>query len=267
MRVNTDELNRQASELRRVSGQLSDLQDSVLRISRSLCRESVGERFLFPLMDAARAIGNRTDDLGKMRRALQQIARSYEMAEMRIVDEAEHASVHHEQTFFSPIRIPQIRILGGPDAYNPHRDRDWLNLDGLEWVLEQWEADSDHGNGESEGGNLADYLISDAHDVLDSILDQAYIARDNRGPEFGGVSEAILEAIRRAGNTGSWTDSVGTGGIPRNARQIIETIGEAVRERFPENPSDIIGTGPIGRQVIDTINGAASVIDWTPWNP
>lgn len=110
MRVNTDELTRQAYQLRSVANRLNDIQDSVLRIARNLSRESVGERFYPSLRQAANAIGERSDDLRKMRAALSQISRLYEKSEGQIIDEAQHAAVHYEQRPTGVISIPRIII-------------------------------------------------------------------------------------------------------------------------------------------------------------
>lgn len=109
MRVNTEELQRQADELLRVAGRVNDIQDSVLRIARNLGREKFGEDFRTPLNGAAAALGRRSEDLRKMRGALQQISRLYERAEMNATDEAEHAAIHHRHSEIGSVSIPDIQ--------------------------------------------------------------------------------------------------------------------------------------------------------------
>ena len=71
MRVNTDELERQAAALRYISARLCDIEDTVQQISHVLCRERFGEMFRSPLNIMARTIGNRTDEMNRMSAALQ----------------------------------------------------------------------------------------------------------------------------------------------------------------------------------------------------
>ena len=108
MRVNTDELERQAAALRYISARLCDIEDTVQQISHVLCRERFGEMFRSPLNIMARTIGNRTDEMNRMSAALQQISAIYERTERQIVDEAEHANVHHEHSLAGLIMIPKI---------------------------------------------------------------------------------------------------------------------------------------------------------------
>lgn len=121
MKVNTDELERQAAELQNVASRINDIQDSVLRIARNLAREQFGERFRYPLNNAAASIGKRSDEMKRMRTALRQIAQLYERTEGRIVDEAEHASVHHPQNGVGAIPIPGINIANPIDRNYPVR--------------------------------------------------------------------------------------------------------------------------------------------------
>ena len=98
MRVNTDELDRQASALRYLSARLSEIGDTVQHISHVLCRERFGEMFRSPLNAMARSIGGRTDEMNRLSSALSQISEIYARTEREIVDEAEHANVHHEHS-------------------------------------------------------------------------------------------------------------------------------------------------------------------------
>lgn len=115
MRVKTDELARQADELHSMAYRLNDIQDTVLRITRNLSLESVGEKFRPKLQLAARAIGERSDELRRMRVALNQIAQLYERCEMTVLDEADHAVVHHDHRVIRGVRIP--------DGIHPWGDR------------------------------------------------------------------------------------------------------------------------------------------------
>ena len=108
MRVNTDELERQAAALRYISARLCDIEDTVQQISHVLCRERFGEMFRSPLNIMARTIGNRTDEMNRMSAALQQISAIYERTERQIVDEAEHANVHHAHSLAGLIMIPSV---------------------------------------------------------------------------------------------------------------------------------------------------------------
>lgn len=108
MRVNTDELERQAANLNNQMRQLYELQDSVLRIARNLSRESATESFDASLRSAAHAIEQNCRDLGQLRMALLQIASLYERSENRIVDEAEAAAVHNEHSDYTIMPLPGI---------------------------------------------------------------------------------------------------------------------------------------------------------------
>ncbi|MBQ6839675.1 MAG: hypothetical protein IJO45_03175 [Oscillospiraceae bacterium] len=113
MKVNTAELNRQAAQLRSAARRMGDIQESVLRITRVLSQQSVGEKFRQPLNAAARSIVSRETELMRMGAALNQIADLYEQTELRIVDEAEHATVRYPHLIVGEIHVPTIVGPGG----------------------------------------------------------------------------------------------------------------------------------------------------------
>lgn len=113
MKVNTDELQRQAAQLRNLSVRLNNIQDSVLQVSRVLSQESIGEKFRQPLRKAAENINRRSAELDRMRAALRQIAQMYEETELRIVDETEHATVRYPDSIVGEIHLPPMVGPGG----------------------------------------------------------------------------------------------------------------------------------------------------------
>lgn len=125
MKVNTDELNRQETQLRVMAHQLSEIQESVLWIARKLSNEEVGEKFERPLRNAARSISSQVSDVKLMCSALLQIADLYDRTEEKVIDEAQSASIHHPWMVIDDFIIPDIRpprpiipefILVGPDG-------------------------------------------------------------------------------------------------------------------------------------------------------
>lgn len=114
MKVNTAELNRQAMQLKQVANRLNEIHGSVLQVTKVLCQESIGEKFSVPLKVAADNIYRRFDETNRMRAALIQIADLYEDTEIRITDEAEHATLHFTPTPMGPVIIPEIVISPAP---------------------------------------------------------------------------------------------------------------------------------------------------------
>lgn len=106
MKVNTVELDLQSMALRLAAARINEIQSTVLQVSRRLRSERFGERFVGPLNAAVASIDNRGDEINGLRIALQQIASAYEKAEAHIVDEAEHASIHHEFLASGMITLP-----------------------------------------------------------------------------------------------------------------------------------------------------------------
>jgi hypothetical protein len=241
MKVNTEELNRQASQLRRLAQRLNDLQDSVLRITRNLARESVGERFLPALTSAAQEIGKRSDDMGQMRRALQQIAEMYETAEMRIVDEAEHAIAVPAFGLIRQIRIPRFNPIDRIDP-TPNSILDYVDRERLEELFRSWETEANTTDGSAET------VSRDA--VFVRALGMERISRAEPWSyavaEFGEGSESI-----------------------RSVQEIVSTVEAVVRERFSENRQE--SEFLIDRQVGAIVDGLEDyeipTIDWTPWSP
>ena len=106
MRVDTDELDRQAEELRKIASRLDEIHDSVLRVARELRREAVGEGFYRPLRGSAISIADRIADVKKMRTALDQIGQLYDHSETMIVEETQGAVIHHALQAVGRIDIP-----------------------------------------------------------------------------------------------------------------------------------------------------------------
>lgn len=94
MKVNTTEMERQVRALRNAANRIHEIQNSVLRISRNIRAERFGERFTPALNAAVASVGNRGEELGRLREALAQIASVYEQTEVRVLEEAESASIH-----------------------------------------------------------------------------------------------------------------------------------------------------------------------------
>ena len=124
MKVNTAELNRQAMQLKQVANRLNEIHGSVLQITKVLCQESIGEKFSGPLKVAADNIYRRFDETNRMRAALMQIADLYEDTEIRITDEAEHATVHFKPyptgvIVMPKVVIPGLLVVGANESANP----------------------------------------------------------------------------------------------------------------------------------------------------
>lgn len=274
MKVNTGELERQASELQAVAGKVNDIQDSVLRIMRNLSRQQFGERFVLPLTSAAMSVSRRSDELKSMRNALRQIAQLYERTEMNIKDEAEHATVHHEQSNIGSVPIPDIGpVLNILDRNYPVRPverngnfpvpgvvpmaivpvlRDliqrWQNqnrnreespieraIDDLEEILQ----DQYGGDGASRRQHLRD-ILNDMTEHLDDGVDQ---------PDLDSIVEDVArigrESFRDVFNDDPWAGV----SIMDGARDNIIAI---------DGPDNIPGTEPIPQGFRDALRDAVN---------
>lgn len=248
MKVNTDELNRQAMELRRIAARINDIEDSVQRVSRVLSRERFGERFRSPLNSMARTITGRAEELNRMSSALQQISALYEGAETRIIDEAEHANVHYEHDLFGFITIPSIldRVLWNtqpvyprPIPVRPNLAEDVLVVDGLPTLDDiGWEEAVESVFDTPDEGPHCNVIPIPGSEITDQMRD------------------ALRDAVIR---------QPGTGYIPPVEIPVPTPID--VSEVFASRSAglrDLIGTGHIMDHA-DTILGTSGLIDWTPW--
>lgn len=184
MRVNTDELNSQAAELRRIAERISDIDDTVRYVTRALCRERFGERFQSPLNNMAGSITRQTEDLIRMSSVLQQISAIYEKTEGRIVDEAEHANVHHEHISPALFSIPSMVFWTTRPThprYNPitlEAGDDMLVVNGL--------PAADDLGWEDVIAGLSDTPDTGHHDPAREMADEALDAlRDTSGNRHG----------------------------------------------------------------------------------
>lgn len=116
MRVNTEELASQASELRLFAARTADIQETVLHVMAALSIESVGERFRPALNRAAMELQCCGDDLCSLSLSLHQICEAYAKAERRVVAEAEYATTHRLWLEARIIHLPNIRMFTGADA-------------------------------------------------------------------------------------------------------------------------------------------------------
>lgn len=232
MRVNTDELQRQADELQAVASRMNDIQDSVLRIARNLGREQFGERFRYPLNSAAASVGKRSEELRRMRSALQQISRLYERTETGIVEEAEHASVHHQQNGIGSISIPDIQGIindavnivgpgGVPSWVGPRLD--WIRVSpvvpiGVTNILREL----------IERNREQERLRS----VMDETLDaMERVFRDQYGPQW--ISEGSAERLRMRAILDEMMETVREGVTP-DIDSVAEDVARAVRDVISE---------------------------------
>ena len=284
MKVNTDELNRQADQLRYIAYRLSDIEDSVLQISRSLSRERFGERFRMPLWQAARSIDNRSDELRRMTSALNQIARLYERTETGIVDEADHAVIHHPQWITGIIPIPRIiPIPWMPPIPVPH----WPGRDRLEDVFH------DVIDGDSHDNRPQPWVTPIPDPIRDNNLpnpgDMLEIDRNGNGtstpdnrPHSWGIP--IPDPIRDnnlpspgeiAQITGDNNNPTAIPDVPNRVSvfeaiirpEALQPVGPAVNP-VPSNPNPISAFEAVIRpEALRPVGPGASVIDWTPWNP
>lgn len=116
MRVNTEELASQASELRLLAIRIADIQETILHVNAVLSRESIGERFRPALNRTALEMELCGDDLRRLSMALHQISDAYALAERRVVEETEYASTHLAWMEPQMIRLPSIRMFAGADT-------------------------------------------------------------------------------------------------------------------------------------------------------
>lgn len=135
MKVNTQRLEEQAGLLRGLSHSVSGIQDSVLRTVRSLSRESIGEEFRIPILALAASVENRAEELMRMGRVLQDIARIYERSEQEVLDEADHANIHHPHFGTGAIPIPDFPrfILNPGDISGAGTQNGGTDASGDDW--------------------------------------------------------------------------------------------------------------------------------------
>lgn len=143
MKVNTQRLEEQAAQLRYISHTVSGIQESVLRTSRMLSRESIGAAFRNPIRKVAGDLENRAEELMKMSRVLQDIAGIYERTERDIVDESEHANIHHGILPTGLIPIPPLPT----NIFDPRQDYPRPDIspdfpEGYEDVWNSWSDDT-----------------------------------------------------------------------------------------------------------------------------
>lgn len=236
MKVNTQRLEEQANELREISYRMRAIQDSVLHTAQVLSRQQFGEQFRRPIRSAAGKVESRSDDLMKLSRALEQIARLYERTEQDIVDETQSANLHFE--FFRPGVIPifpfPVFPLPVPEpAPRPTPPSDWF------WIPREGEPEEP------------------ADSVWDTI-EALFRAIIPLGP--GGRPETVIPPIG---------DLI----PPEDPESRVEDIVDALPD-FPTPPSG--GTDPdlaaeaIVRQIPTTWGTGGypdGLIDWTPWDP
>ena len=237
MRVNTDELEQQAMEIRRIAARLNDIESSVFRVSRILNRERFGERFRSPLVSAAGSIMRRSDELSKMSAALLQISQLYEKTETGIMDEAEHANVHYDFMPIGIIRLPDwiIRPIG------PHPRPIWPIIPEEVWETMEM-SNGSSGTFVSEEPPLETIERSDntLYEIVDDLL----------APSGSSVQDHVPAEV-----------------IPNPAADTIGLEG-MLRELFENLPD---GTGILGESaaadspLIST--DGSGLIDWTPWEP
>lgn len=228
MRVNTDELQRQADELQAVARRLNDIQDSVLRIARNLGREQFGERFRYPLNSAAASVGRRSEELRRMRSALRQISQLYERTETGIVEEAEHASVHYQQNGIGSVSIPDIQRFirdavnvvgpGGTPAWEGPR-LDWIRVPpvvpvGVTNILREL----------IERNRAQERLRSIMDETLDAM---ERVFRDQYGPQW--ISEGSAERLRMRAILDEMMETVREGVTP-DIDSVAEDVARAVRD-------------------------------------
>lgn len=192
MRVNTDELNRQAAELKCIAARINDIEDTVLWVSQELRRECFGEQFRPPLYNMAVSIASRAEELSRMSSALKQISVLYEKAEGRVVDEAEHANVHYDRETPTLITIPGIwqRFQWQTRPTNPyyiHLPTDPAEdvqvvdglptLDDIGWedVVERVGDNSNEGSHPNPGPDITDALRDAVNGRFDAEHGRGYI--------------------------------------------------------------------------------------------
>lgn len=95
MKVNTDELLRQAEQFRSVINAMTEVGETIEHIAASLDRESGTRRFRPALMSVARQVTEQSRDVAMLQRALNQIAECYGTTETRITDRATGDAVRH----------------------------------------------------------------------------------------------------------------------------------------------------------------------------
>lgn len=111
MRVNTEELAGQASELRLLAIRTVDIQENIRYVKEALSRESIGERFRPALNLVVSELELSGEDIGRLSRALDQICSAYEMVERRVVEETEYTTMHQQRMEPQVIRLPNLGML------------------------------------------------------------------------------------------------------------------------------------------------------------
>ena len=113
MKVNTVELQNQASQMRDIVWRMMEIRQAMLRAGDRLMEESIGERFRPAIQAQADSVERLTSDVLQLRRALEQIARTYEDCENQIVDGAEDEHIYKVRP--GMISIPPV----GPKRHGP----------------------------------------------------------------------------------------------------------------------------------------------------
>lgn len=131
MRVNTDELLRQATQFHSVIGVAAEARETVLRVARALAREESLEGLTPHLNGIAQRIGDEARDLARLQTALEQIAEAYTATENRVLDRAENNTAVYP--IFRPGLIPMPRlprIQLPAESAEPWDIIDWTHWDG-----------------------------------------------------------------------------------------------------------------------------------------
>lgn len=116
MRVNTEKLAGQASELRLLAIRTADIQENIQYVKEALSRESIGARFRPALNQVVSELELSGEDIGRLSRALHQICSAYEMVERRVVEETEYITMHQERMEPQLIRLPNLGMLAQTEA-------------------------------------------------------------------------------------------------------------------------------------------------------
>lgn len=133
MKIQTDELNRQSEELRRITSRIYDVSETIRRVSRMLSRERFGEEFRPSLERMEQSVCERAEEISILSSALSQISQMYEQTETRILDEADAANIH-----FRPYDLRLIPFV--PRGRNDLSDLNWFSdFSGAEIDWTPWE--------------------------------------------------------------------------------------------------------------------------------
>lgn len=249
MKVNTDELNRQAAELRRISARINDIEDALQRVNRGLCRERFGEKFRSPLDAMARTIAGRMDELNRMSTALLQISTLYERTENRILDEAEHANVHYDHELLTLIPIPTNWFYPMWYTRRSHYRYNLIHADPVEDVMVVNGLPTLNDIGWEAAG--------------EPMFDNSGEASHNNAIPTPEITEQMLDVL--------WDEAAemferlhGRGYNPPGELPDFEPIN------LPLNNTDYPMADRIGATGIhehaDMVPGFSGLIDWTPWD-